>query len=100
MSDVSKAKIFYATNSCASLLKYTSTKQHCVNHRDNEQLQLLLKVFCNVFLDDLPSKLPLERTITHGIDLMPDSKPINQSVYCLNASETSKVEKQLIDYLQ
>ena len=49
-------------------------------------LQLLLKEFCDVFLDDLPSKLPLEITITHG------SKPVSQLAYRLSTSEASEVE--------
>ena len=52
-----------------------------------------------MFLDDLPCGLPLERTITHGIDLLLSSKQVSQSMYRLTASESSKVEKQLADYL-
>ena len=43
---------------------------------------------------------PFERTITYGIDLLPSSKPISQFAYRLSASEASKVEKYLANYLQ
>ena len=76
-----KDKGFYATSSCTSLIKHTPTKQHYVNDDVNDQLQLLPRNFCDVFLDELPFGLPLERTITHGIDLMLGSKLLSQSVY-------------------
>ena len=77
VSEVSKDKGFYATSSCTSLIKHTPNKPHCVNDDVNDQLQLLLRKLCDVFLDDLPFGLPLERTIMHGIDLFLSSKPIS-----------------------
>ena len=50
--------------------------------------------------DDLPPGLPPERTITHGIDLNPGSKPVSRPSYRLSVSEASEVERQLADYLQ
>ena len=37
--------------------------------------------------------------ITHGIDLVPGSKPLSKPPYCLSASEASEVKKLLADYL-
>ena len=74
VSDVSKAKSFYAIISCTGLTKNTPTRQHCVDDKENEQLLLLLRSFCNVFLDDLPFGLPRKRIIMHGIDLLQGSK--------------------------
>ena len=54
---VSKNKGSYATNSWTNLIKHTPTKQHCVNDDVNDQLRLLIKKFCDVFLDDFPSRL-------------------------------------------
>ena len=50
-------------------------------------LQLLLKEFCNVFLNGLLSKLPLETTITNGIG----SNPVSQLAYCFSASELARL---------
>ena len=62
-----------------------------MNDDAHGQLQLSLKNFCDVFLDDLPSGLPLEQTITHGIDLLLGSKSVSQFAYRLSASEACKV---------
>ena len=59
----------------------------------NEKMQKLLQEYLDVFLDDLPPGLPLERAIMHGIDLVEGSKPLSKSPYCLNASEASKLER-------
>ena len=48
VSDVSKEKGFYATNSCTTLIKYTPTKQHRVNKDVSDKLQLLLRDFFDV----------------------------------------------------
>ena len=60
----------------------------------------LLKDYDDVFPTDLPAGLPPERAVTHGIDLIPGSKPISKPPYRLNASEASEVERQLEDYVQ
>ena len=80
-SEVSKVKTFYATSSCTSLLKSNPPKQFYESDKDNEQLQLLYDNFCDVFPNDLPSRLTLERTIMHGIDFLLDRKPISQSAH-------------------
>ena len=66
----------------------------------DEKMQKLLQEYADVFSDDLPPGLPLERAITHAIDLVEGSKPLSKPPYLLNASEASKVERQLADYLQ
>ena len=63
-------------------------------------MQKLLQEFVDVFLDDLPCGLPLARAITHGIDIVEGSKPINKPPYHLSASEASEVERQLANYFQ
>ena len=78
VSEVSKVKTFYATSSCTSLSKSNPPKQYYESDKDNEQLQLLYDNFCDVSPNDLPSRLTLERTIMHGVDLLLDSKPISQ----------------------
>ena len=93
VSEDSKAKSFYATSLCNSLIKNTPANQHCVDDKDNEQLQSLPDNFCDVFPDDLPSGLPLERTIMHSINLLSGCKLISWSTYHLSASEASEVEK-------
>ena len=63
-------------------------------------VQKLLKDYEDVFSTDLPSSLPPDRTITHGINLMHGSKPVSRPPYRLSASEASEVEKQLADLIQ
>ena len=79
VSEVSQVSSSIATSSCTSLIKGTPTKHCDVHNKDNNQLQFLLENFCDVFLDDLPSRLPLERTTMHGIDLLPGIKLVSQS---------------------
>ena len=63
-------------------------------------MQSLLKEYEDVFTSDLPIGLPPTRAITHGIDVMPGSKPISKPPYRMSAREASEVEKQLGEYIQ
>ena len=60
----------------------------------------LLKDYEDVFPSDLPAGLPPKRALTHGINIIPGSKPISKPPHHLNASEASEVEWQLADYVQ
>ncbi len=66
----------------------------------NSQLQQLLKDYSDVFPSDLPSGLPPERQVQHGIDVVQESKPVSRPPYRLSAAEASEVERQLTDYLE
>ena len=63
-------------------------------------MQHLLHEYNDVFPHDLPNGLPPERAMRHNIDLLQGSKPISKPPYRLSASEASKVESQIADYLQ
>ena len=56
-------------------------------------MQSLLKEYQDVFTSNLPVGLPPPRAITHGIDVVPGSKPINKPPYRMSTSEASEVEK-------
>ena len=66
----------------------------------SHQPQQLLSEYSNVFPPDLPVGLPPKRQMQHGIDVVQGSKPISKPPYRLSASEASKVERQLADYLE
>ena len=57
------------------------------------EMHKLLKDYEDVFPTDLPTGLPPERAVTHGIDLILGSKPISKPPYRLSASEASEVER-------
>ena len=64
-------------------------------------MQSLLKEYQDVFTSDLSIGLPPPRAITHGIDVVPGSKPISKPPYKMRTnSEASEVEKQLGEYIQ
>ena len=88
-------------------LKESSSAMHSLNgkHSSNQfnvdnVMQQLLKDYQDVFPDDLPPGLPPDRAITHGIDLLPGSKPVSRPAYRLSVNEASEVEKQIADLVQ
>ena len=60
----------------------------------------MLKEYHDVFTSDLPIGLPPPRAITHGIDVVPGSKPISKPPYRMSTSKASEVKKQLSEYIQ
>ena len=62
-------------------------------------MQSLLKEYHNVITSDLPIGLPPPCAVTHGIDVVPGSKPISNLPYRMSTSDASEVEKQLGEYI-
>ena len=56
-------------------------------------MQSLLKEYQDVFTSNLPIGLPPPRAITHGIDVVPGSKPISKPPYRKSTSKASEVKK-------
>ena len=58
----------------------------------------MVKDLPEVFLDDLP-KIPLEREIYFGIDLLLDTNPISNLPYYISLAESKELKLQLKDVL-
>ena len=65
----------------------------------NSLMQSLLKEYEDVFTTNLPIGLPPPPAITHGIDVVPGSKPISKLPYRMSTSKASEVKKQLSEYI-
>ena len=58
-------------------------------------VKVLLQEFKDVFLDDIPSGLPLIRGIEHQIDFVLRASIPNRSVYRSNPEETKELQRQV-----
>ena len=98
-------------NTCdvSSFLSYKEPSQTPHSNKANSKLlqsnvdtimQSLLKEYQDVFTLDLPIGLPPPHAITHGIDVVPESKPISKLPYRMSTTKASEVEKQLDAYIQ
>ena len=58
-----------------------------------EEIQELLGEFANIVVDELPCSLPLIRSISHHIDLIPGSSFLNKVAYRLTPQENEEVKR-------
>ena len=58
-------------------------------------LKFFYRNFEDVFLDDIPSGLPLIKGIEHQIDLVPRASIPNRSAYRSNPEETKELQRQV-----
>ena len=71
-----------------------------LNNVYEDQLAQLQIEFADVFPNKLPKGLPLDRGITHGINLVSDAKPLSKPTYHLSVNEAHEVERQLAKLVQ
>jgi hypothetical protein len=58
-----------------------------------------LEEFANIVVDELPSSLPLIRSIIHHIDLIPGASLPKKAVYRLMPQENEEVKRQVQDLM-
>ena len=63
-------------------------------------LQDLLKIYLDVFPEELPDGLPPERHLKHTIPLKQGSEPPAQKLYRLSYRELDELKKQIEEYLR
>jgi hypothetical protein len=63
-----------------------------------EEIQKLLEEFTNIVVDELPRSLPLIKSVSHHIDLIPGANFPNKSTYRLTSQENEEVKRQ-VQYL-
>jgi len=69
---------------------------------ENQAVIDKLQVVCDfpkVFPDEIPN-VPPEREVEFSIDLIPGTKPVSMTPYCMSASELAELKKQLEDLLE
>ncbi|XP_073107019.1 uncharacterized protein [Elaeis guineensis] len=64
------------------------------------QMKEILEEFTDVFLKELPKRLPPIRGIKHQIDLIPESILPNRSAYRCNLEEAKELQRQVADLLE
>jgi hypothetical protein len=64
-----------------------------------EEVQELLEEFADIVVDELPRLLPLIRSVSHHIDLIPGANFPNKAVYRLMPQENEEVKRQVQDLL-
>jgi hypothetical protein len=64
-----------------------------------EEIQKLMEEFADIVVDELPHSLPLIRSISHHIDLIPGASLPNKAVYKLTPQENEEVKKQVQDLM-
>jgi hypothetical protein len=64
-----------------------------------EEIQELLGEFIDIVVDELPCLLPLMRSVSHHIDLIPGASFPNKSAYRLMPQENEDVKKQVQELL-
>jgi hypothetical protein len=60
-----------------------------------EEIQKLLEEFVDIVVDELPCSLPLIRSISHHIDLIPRASLPNKAAYKLMPQENEEVKRQV-----
>jgi hypothetical protein len=63
------------------------------------EIQELLEEFADIVVDDLPHSLPLMRSVSHHIDLIPGASLPNKAAYRLMPQENDEVKKQVQELL-
>jgi hypothetical protein len=64
-----------------------------------EEVQELLEEFADIVVDELPRSLPLIRSVSHHIDLIPGASFANKATYRLTSQENEEVKSQVQDLL-
>jgi hypothetical protein len=64
-----------------------------------EEVQELLEEFADIVVDELPHLLPLIRSVSHHIDLIPGANFPNKAMYRLTPQENEEVKRQVQDLL-
>jgi hypothetical protein len=64
-----------------------------------EEIQKLLEYFPDIVVDELPCLLPLIRSISHHIDLIPGASLPNKATYRLTPQENEEVKRQVQDLM-
>jgi hypothetical protein len=64
-----------------------------------EEVQELLEAFADIVVDELPHSLPLIRSVSHHIDLIPGASLLNKVAYRLMLQENEEVKRQVQDLL-
>jgi hypothetical protein len=64
-----------------------------------EEIQELLEEFADIIVDELPCSLPLIRSVSHHIDLIPGASFQNKVVYILTLQENEEVKRQVQELL-
>jgi hypothetical protein len=60
-----------------------------------DEIQELLGEFADIIMDELPRSLPLVRSVSHHIDLIPKVSLPNKPVYRLTPQENEEVKRQV-----
>jgi hypothetical protein len=63
----------------------------------SEEIQQLLGEFVDIIVDELPRSLPLMRSVSHHIDLIPGASLPNKAAYRLTPQENEEVKRQVQD---
>jgi hypothetical protein len=64
-----------------------------------EEVQELLEEFADIVVDELPHSLPLVRSVSHHIDLIPGASLPNKAAYRLTLQENEEVKRQVQELL-
>jgi hypothetical protein len=64
-----------------------------------KEVQELLEEFVDIVVDELPRSLPLMRSVSHHIDLIPGASFPNKSTYKLTPQENEEVKRQVQELL-
>jgi hypothetical protein len=64
-----------------------------------DEIQELLGEFADIIVDELPCLLPLMRSVSHHIDLIPGASFPNKAAYRLTPQENEEVKRQVQDLL-
>ena len=65
-----------------------------------EEIQELLEEFADIIVDELPHLLPLIRSVSHHIDLIPGANFPNKVAYILMLQENEDIKRQVQDLLE
>jgi len=60
-----------------------------------EEIQSVLNSYMDIIVDELPNELPLIRSISHHINLIPGSSLPNKATYRLTPQENAEVARQV-----
>src|SRR6185369_10076886 len=67
--------------------------------KTSPEIKKLLSDYKDVFPEELPDGLPLERSIDHAIETIPGTEPPSRLIYKLSYEETAELKRQLEDLL-